>query len=159
SVRQNDHQRGKERFVLGVSGSSIARSAGTGACAHLGGCRRTRAEIVGGAWLADSGLNDFTATPEQYRTYLQQSRGEFSCAKPSCMQLQNAWISDRTICYLASGKPAIVQHTGPSRFLPDAEGLFRFRNLNEAVRVISLVEADYERQCRAARALAEAHFD
>ncbi len=103
--------------------------------------------------------HDFTATPEQYRTYLQQSRGEFSCAKPSCMQLQNAWISDRTICYLASGKPAIVQHTGPSRFLPDAEGLFRFRNLNEAVRVISLVEADYERQCRAARALAEAYFD
>jgi hypothetical protein len=75
------------------------------------------------------------------------------------MQLQNAWISDRTICYLASGKPAIVQHTGPSRFLPDAEGLFRFRNLNEAVRVISLVEADYDRQCRAARALAEAYFD
>jgi hypothetical protein len=103
--------------------------------------------------------HDFTATPEQYRTYLQQSRGEFSCAKPSCMQLQNAWISDRTICYLASGKPAIVQHTGPSRFLPDAEGLFRFRDIDEAVRMIFLVEADYERQCRAARALAETYFD
>jgi hypothetical protein len=103
--------------------------------------------------------HDFTATPEQYRTYLQQSRGEFSCAKPSCMQLQNAWISDRTICYLASGKPAIVQHTGQSRFLPDADGLFRFRDIDEAVRMISRVEADYERQCRAARALAETYFD
>ena len=101
----------------------------------------------------------FTATPEEYRAYIQQSRGEFSCAKPSCMQLQNAWVSDRTICYLASGKPAIVQHTGPSRFLPDAEGLFRFRDTDEAVRMISLVEADYERQCRAARALAETYFD
>jgi hypothetical protein len=103
--------------------------------------------------------HDFTATPEQYRTYLQQSRGEFSCAKPSCMQLQNAWISDRTICYLASGKPAIVQHTGPSRYLPDAEGLFRFRDIDEAAQMLSLVEADYDRQCNAARALAETYFD
>jgi len=103
--------------------------------------------------------HEFTATAEEYRSYLQQSRGEFSCAKPSCLQLQNAWVSDRTICYLASGKPAIVQHTGPSRFLPDAEGLFRFRSIEEAAQMISLVEADYDRQCRAARALAETYFD
>jgi hypothetical protein len=75
------------------------------------------------------------------------------------LQLQNAWVSDRTICYLASGKPAIVQHTGPSRFLPDAEGLFRFRDIDEAARMISLVESDYDQQCRAARALAETCFD
>jgi hypothetical protein len=103
--------------------------------------------------------HEFTTTPEEYRAYIQQSRGEFSCAKPSCMQLQNAWVSDRTICYLASGKPAIVEHTGPSRFLPDAEGLFRFRNIDEAAQMISLVESDYDRQCRAARALAETYFD
>jgi hypothetical protein len=103
--------------------------------------------------------HQFTATPEEYRAYIQQSRGEFSCAKPSCMQLQNAWVSDRTICYLASGKPTIVQHTGPSRFLPDAEGLFRFRNIDEAARMIALVEWDYDRQCQAARALAETWFD
>jgi len=103
--------------------------------------------------------HDFTATPEEYRSYVQQSRGEFSCAKPSCMQLQNAWVSDRTICYLSSGKPAIVQHTGPSRFLPDAEGLLRFRDIDEAARMISLVEADYDRQCQAARSLAETWFD
>jgi hypothetical protein len=103
--------------------------------------------------------HEFTATPEEYRRYLQQSRGEFSCAKPSCIQLQNAWISDRTICYLASGKPAIVQHTGPSGFLPDGEGLFRFRDIDEAEHAISRVEADYDLHCRAARALAETYFD
>jgi hypothetical protein len=75
------------------------------------------------------------------------------------MQLQNAWVSDRTICYLASGKPAIVQHTGPSRFLPDAEGIFRFRSIDEAAQMLSLVESDYSRQCDAARALAETYFD
>jgi hypothetical protein len=98
-------------------------------------------------------------TPEMYRAYIQRSRGEFSCAKPSCMKFQNAWISDRTLCYLASGKPAVVQHTGPSCFLPEAEGLFRFRTLEEAACALSTIERDYERHSRLARALAEEHFD
>ena len=98
-------------------------------------------------------------TPEDYHAYVQSSRGEFSCAKPSCIRLANAWISDRTLCYLASGKPAVVQHTGDSSFLPQAEGLFRFRDPDEAVRALAAVEEDYERQCRLARAFAEEHFD
>jgi hypothetical protein len=99
-----------------------------------------------------------SGTPEQYRDYIQRSRGEFSCAKPSCMTLANAWISDRTLCYLASGKPAVVQHTGESRFLPDAEGLFRFRSLDDAVKALAAVESDYDRHSRLARQLAE-EFD
>jgi hypothetical protein len=78
--------------------------------------------------------------------------------KPSCIRLQNAWISDRTLCYLASGKPAVVQHTGPSRFLPDAEGIFRFQTLDEAAQALNSVESEYERHCQQARALAEEHF-
>src|SRR5215203_7379839 len=100
-----------------------------------------------------------SSEPEQYRAYVQQSRGEFSVVKPSCVWLNNAWISDRTLCYLASAKPAVVQHTGPSRFLPDSESLFSFRNLEEAARALSAVESDYERHCRLARELAEEHFD
>ena len=99
------------------------------------------------------------STPWDYQRYIQGSRGEFSCAKPSCRRLQNAWISDRTLCYLASGKPAVVEHTGPSRFLPDAAGLFRFGTPDEAARAIETVAGDYERQCRLARALAEEYFD
>jgi hypothetical protein len=98
-------------------------------------------------------------SPEGYRDYIRGSRAEFSCAKPSCRLLSNAWISDRTICYLASGKPAVVEHTGPSRFLPDAAGLFRFRDLDEAAAAIDSVESDYERHSRLARELAEEHFD
>jgi hypothetical protein len=100
-----------------------------------------------------------TGSPLAYNSYIKQSRGEFSCAKPSCMLLENTWISDRTLCYLASGKPAIVQHTGASDFLPDAEGLFRFRSMEEAVRALSMAESEYERHSRAARALAEEFFD
>jgi hypothetical protein len=102
---------------------------------------------------------EVTATPRDYAAYIRSSRGEFSCAKPSCSLLQNAWISDRTICYLASGKPAVVQHTGASDFLPDAEGLFRFRAVDEAAAMLETVESDYDRHARAARTLAEEHFD
>ncbi len=101
---------------------------------------------------------DVSGTPEEYRAYIQRSRGEFSCVKPYCPQFVNSWTSDRTICYLASGKPAVVQHTGPSRF-PEAEGLFRFRCMDEAVRALAAIEADYERHCRLARALAEEYFE
>lgn len=102
---------------------------------------------------------EVSSTPSDYQHYIQTSRGEFSCVKPSCIRLQNAWISDRTICYLASGKPAVIQHTGASRFLPDAAGLFRFRNFEEAVRYLETVAADYERQSKLARQLAEEYFD
>ncbi|HUF71962.1 MAG TPA: hypothetical protein VMR74_03570 [Gammaproteobacteria bacterium] len=102
---------------------------------------------------------DVSADPESYRKYIQESRGEFSCAKPSCIKFQNAWVSDRSLCYLASGKPVIVQHTGRSRFLPDAEGMFRFKTLDEAVAAIESMNSNYAHHCRMARALAEEQFD
>ncbi|OLC05818.1 MAG: hypothetical protein AUH46_01475 [Gemmatimonadetes bacterium 13_1_40CM_70_15] len=99
------------------------------------------------------------STPEQYRAYIQGSRGEWSCAKPFFVKLQNAWVSDRTGCYLASGKPAVVQHTGPSAYLPNGEGLFRFTTLDEAAAALDAINADYQRHCRAARDIAAAYFD
>jgi hypothetical protein len=98
-------------------------------------------------------------TPERYRTYIQTSRGEFSCAKPSCIQFQNAWMSDRTLCYLASGKPVVVQDTGPSAFLPTGEGLFRFSTIEEAAEGLAAIDGRYEWHCRAARTIVETFFD
>jgi hypothetical protein len=97
--------------------------------------------------------------PLAYQTYIQRSRGEFSCAKPSCMKFQNAWISDRTLCYLATGKPAVVQDTGPSSFLPNGEGLFRFSTIDDAARAFEIINRSYEKNCRTARAIAEEYFD
>src|SRR5256885_12568838 len=82
---------------------------------------------------------EVAGTPEAYQAYIQKSRGEFSCAKRSCRKFQNAWVSDRTLCYLASGKPAVVQHTGPSSFLPDGEGLFRFSTPKDAARAFDAI--------------------
>jgi hypothetical protein len=103
--------------------------------------------------------SEVAGTPEDYRQYVQDSRGEFSCAKPSCMEFQNAWVSDRSLCYLASGKPVVVQNTGPSEFLPDAEGMFRFSTVDEAKAAIDSMNSDYRSHCLAARELAESHFD
>src|SRR5206468_11832698 len=94
-------------------------------------------------------------TPDMYRTYIQASRGEFSCVKPSCIEFQNAWVSDRTLCYLASGKPVVVQDTGPSAFLPNGEGMFRFSTIDEAAEALATIDAHYERHCQTARAIAE----
>jgi hypothetical protein len=98
-------------------------------------------------------------TPELYQTYVQGSRGEFGCAKPAYCKFQTAWVSDRTLCYLASGRPAVVQDTGPSSFLPSGEGLFPFGTLEEAGEALAAVDADYGRHRRAAREIAEAYFD
>jgi len=102
---------------------------------------------------------EVAATPEMYQAYIQCSRGEFSCAKPSCRRFQNAWVSDRTVCYLASGKPVVVQDTGPSPFLPNGEGMFRFSTADEVLSAFETINADYERHRRAAREIAEAYFD
>ncbi len=102
---------------------------------------------------------EVASTPESYQSYIRQSRGEFSCAKRSCMEFQNAWISDRTLCYLASGKPAVVQHTGPSSFLPEHEGLFRFASLRQAADALERINENYEYHCRVARQIAEQHFE
>jgi hypothetical protein len=102
---------------------------------------------------------DVSRTPAMYQSYVQKSRGEFSCAKPTCMKFHGGWVSDRTLCYLASGKPVVVQHTGPSSILPKGEGMFRFSTIEEAVGAFDAINADYERHCRAAREIAEAHFD
>src|SRR5207245_5905046 len=84
-------------------------------------------------------------SPERYQAYIRGSRGEWSCAKPVFVKLQSAWVSDSTVCYLASGKPAVVQHTGPNAYLPHGEGMFRFSTLEEAAAAFDTINSDYER--------------
>ena len=97
-------------------------------------------------------------SPEAFRAYVQDSRGEFSCAKPTYVRTRPGWISDRTVCYLASGRPCVVQATGAERHLPSSPGLRFFRTLEEAAEALRAVEADYRTAARAARALAEEIF-
>jgi hypothetical protein len=97
-------------------------------------------------------------TPEAFRCYVQSSRGEFSCAKPAYVKARPGWVSDRTVCYLASGRPCVVQATGAEAHLPESLGLRFFRTGDEAADALRVVEADYSAAARAARALAEEVF-
>jgi len=102
---------------------------------------------------------EVSRTPEMYRSYIQGSRGEISCVKPSYVKLRNGWISDRSLCYLASGKPVVVQRTGLSSYLPLGAGIFEFSTATEAAEALATVNADYEKHCRSAREIAESYFD
>ncbi len=96
---------------------------------------------------------------DSYRDYLRSSLGEFGVAKHTYVHYKTGSLSDRTECYLASGRPAVVQDIGFSAHLPTGEGLFAYRTVEEAIEGLEEVLADYERHSRAARDLAVAHFD
>lgn len=97
--------------------------------------------------------------PQVYRRYVQNSLGEFSCAKPAYVRMNSGWLSDRTACYLASGKPVVIQRTGQSDFLPDAKGCYRFTDFTSALASLQSVHSNYEAASKAARGLAEEFLD
>jgi hypothetical protein len=96
--------------------------------------------------------------PEGLRAYVQGSGAEFSPAQGMYVDTACGWFSDRTVRYLASGKPALVQDTGFSTILPVGEGLVAFRTLGEAVDGAADIVARYPDHATAARRLADDHF-
>jgi hypothetical protein len=100
-----------------------------------------------------------SADLDGYRGYIQGSGGEFSVAKEQNVRLRSGWFSDRTACYLAAGRPAVVQDTAFGCALPVGEGLLSFTTPEEAIEALTAVAADYPRHGRAALALAEEHFE
>src|SRR5207247_944348 len=99
------------------------------------------------------------AHAEQYRNYVRGSLGEFSCAKGGYVGTRSGWFSDRSACYLASGRPVILQATGFEDVLPVSEGLLAVSSVDEAAEAIRRVRADYARHSVAAREIAREHFD
>ena len=97
--------------------------------------------------------------PFAYRAYVQGSKAELMVAKNMYVETRSGWVSDRSICFLASGKPVVAQDTGLGGRYPAREGLLTFSTLDEAAAAVEEVERDYERHARAARALAEDRFD
>jgi Glycosyl transferases group 1 len=94
-----------------------------------------------------------------YRSYIGRSLAEFSVAKDIYVRTRGGWISDRSLCYLASGKPVLAQETGFSRHFPTGEGLITYSTLEEAVAGVEEITRHPDRHARAARALAEEYFD
>lgn len=97
-------------------------------------------------------------SPDLFRHFVQTARGEFSCAKPAYVKARAGWVSDRTLCYLASGRPCVVQATGAERYLPASAGLRFFSTVDEAVDAMQATERDYATAAQAAYGLAEEIF-
>lgn len=102
---------------------------------------------------------DVCPDANSYRRYIQTSKGEWSVAKNGYVDGKSGWFSGRSACYLAAGRPVIVQDTGFSKSLPVGEGVLAFETLEQAAAGISEVEGNYNRHAKAARSVAEAYFD
>jgi hypothetical protein len=97
--------------------------------------------------------------PRRYAAFIRGSKAELSVAKSGYVASRSGWFSDRSACYLASGRPVVAQETGFAEFLPTGEGLLAFEGPEEAAAAIEAVEAEPELHRRAARAIAEEHLD
>jgi hypothetical protein len=116
--------------------------------------RRTVAEAGWG--LVDP--RPVSADLDSYREFVAGSRGEFTVAKDIYVRPRSGWFSDRSVCYLASGRPVVTMRTGFDKFIPVGRGLFDFATAEEALAAIDAIAADYPAHSRAARALAEDFF-
>lgn len=94
-----------------------------------------------------------------YRDYIQRSKGEFTVAKDQYVRLKTGWFSDRSGCYLAAGRPVIIQETGFTKIFGKQDGLFGFKSLGEIAEAVKSINADYSRHSRGAREVAREFFE
>jgi hypothetical protein len=116
-----------------------------------------RAMVTKAGWnLVDPG--PISAEMDAYRNFIVHSRGEFTVAKDIYVRPNSGWFSDRSVCYLAAGRPVVTMRTGFSKFYPVGRGLFEFTTEEEALAAIDAIDADYPTHSRAARELAREYF-
>jgi hypothetical protein len=96
---------------------------------------------------------------DRYRSYIHNSRGEFTVSKDNVVRLNTGWFSDRSACYLAAGRPVITQQTGFSRHYGDGKGLFAFSELDEVREAAAAIRADYAEHSQAAFDIAREFFE
>jgi hypothetical protein len=96
---------------------------------------------------------------EAYRRYIQGSKAEFSAAKGMNVELRTGWFSDRSVCYLAAGRPVVLQDTGFADVLPTGRGLFAVRSIEDAVEAVRATAGDYPRHAAAACEIARECFE
>jgi hypothetical protein len=136
----------KAKRVFEVALSIYQKDSSDLALLHQNGWRIKNPAIVAG-------------DPHSYREFIQNSRAEFSVAKGGYVKSRGGWFSDRSACYLASGKPVLVQSTGLEEHLPTGKGLLTFRTVEEALAGLEAINGDYLAHCEAARALARKYLD
>jgi hypothetical protein len=123
----------------------------------VGGDKAPWKAIADDGWIV-SQAHEATLTPQSYQRLISQSAGEWSIAKNVYTATRSGWFSCRTACYLAGGRPAVVQDTGWSRFIPPGSGLFAFSTMEEAIDGLNRAVADPAAQRLAAYAIAREYL-
>lgn len=116
-----------------------------------------RARLLAHGWRVESPA--LVSSVGGYQRYIEGSLGEFSAAKGGYVGTRCGWFSDRSACYLAAGRPVVLQSTGFEHVLPTGEGLLAFQTIEQAAEALARVRSDYERHSRAAREIAREHLD
>ena len=119
---------------------------------------KTRAKFLRNGWRFHSPLQ-LSVDYWLYRDYVRRSRGEFTVAKDQYVRLNTGWFSDRSACYLAAGRPVIIQQSGFTQHYGNDGGLFAFNSIREIVEAVKAINADYARHSRAARYIAREVFE
>jgi hypothetical protein len=101
---------------------------------------------------------ELNTDPFVYMDYIGLSKGEFSVAKNAYVKSRSGWISDRSVCYLAAGRPVVIQDTGIGEWLPTGHGMSLFSTVEEAAAAIAEISVEYVTQRRAARELVDEYF-
>jgi len=102
---------------------------------------------------------EVAATPDDYHRFVAGSLAEFGLAKSGYVVSDSGWFSDRSACYLASGRPVVTVETGLSRRLPVGKGLLTFHDLDGAVAAIEDLLANQDQHRFAAREVAQTYLD
>jgi hypothetical protein len=105
---------------------------------------RDRERLEAHGWGIENPL-DLSIDPWRYRDYVRRSRAEFTLAKDMNVRLRSGWFSDRSVCYLAAGRPVVLQDTGYGDALPLGPGLHAFQTTEQAVEAVRAIEGDYTR--------------
>jgi hypothetical protein len=100
-----------------------------------------------------------SSDPWKYRDYICGSKAEFSVAKQAYVSTRSGWFSGRSACYLAAGKPVVVQDTGFSEHIPTGKGVLAFSTEEEALEAIARVNREYQLHVAAAPLIAHEFFD
>jgi hypothetical protein len=129
------------RFVLAAGGGKVPAD-----------------ELHAEGWELESALRS-SRSIEAYRDFILGSLADFGVAKHAYVASRGGWFSDRSTSFLASGRPVLHQETGFSEWLPTGEGVLAFDDLESAAAAVEEIQRDYVRHSRAARALAEEHFE
>jgi hypothetical protein len=117
-----------------------------------------KAQLEAQGWTLANPL-EATQSIGSYRDFIDGSYADLGIAKHAYVASRSGWFSDRSLCYLASGRPVLHQDTGFQDWLPPGRGVFAFADADDVVAALAELALDYDRHARAARALAEDRFE